>query len=125
VGKDSGPARSSLRRETGGVRADLRPRSSARPVSLRVDVGGHSLADVEFVSIPATTHHGGRQGFRVSTDTLRNLNPVLVKGVRSRGAYAYGYRLERAARIQSAPCSQAAGVTSRGAARTLTWSTRR
>jgi membrane-bound lytic murein transglycosylase D len=46
------------------------------------DVGGHSQADVEFVSIPSgTTLTAIAKTSGVSTDTLRSLNPVLVKGV--------------------------------------------
>lgn len=46
------------------------------------DVGGHTAADVEFVSIPAATHLAAlAKAARVSTDALRSLNPVLVKGV--------------------------------------------
>jgi membrane-bound lytic murein transglycosylase D len=46
------------------------------------DVTGHSPTDVEFVSIPpGTTFTTIAKAARVSTDTLRNLNPVLVKGM--------------------------------------------
>jgi membrane-bound lytic murein transglycosylase D len=46
------------------------------------DVGGHSQTAVEFVSIPAGTNLTAiAKTSGVSTDTLRSLNPVLVKGV--------------------------------------------
>jgi membrane-bound lytic murein transglycosylase D len=55
------------------------------------DVAGHMPAEVEFVSIPpGTSLTTIAMAARVSTDTLRALNPVLVKGVTPPGA---SYRL--------------------------------
>lgn len=75
---------SSLKRET----KDFVPQIHAAtvigqdPSRYGFDVGGHTAADVEFVSIPATTHLTAvAKASGVSTDTLRSLNPVLVKGV--------------------------------------------
>jgi membrane-bound lytic murein transglycosylase D len=69
------------------------------------DVSGHKPTDVEFVSIPpgtSLTTIAGAAG--VSTETLRALNPVLVKGVTPPGA---PYRLRvpagAGAAVQAAP----------------------
>jgi membrane-bound lytic murein transglycosylase D len=51
------------------------------------DVAGHSSSDVEFVSVPPGTNLTTvARAVGVSTDTLRTLNPVLVKGVTPPGA---------------------------------------
>ena len=51
------------------------------------DVSGHSTTDVEFVSVPpGTSLTTIAMAVGVSTDTLRTLNPVLVKGVTPPGA---------------------------------------
>jgi membrane-bound lytic murein transglycosylase D len=84
------------------------------------DVGGHARADVEFVSIPATTHLTAiAKASGVSTDTLRNLNPVLVKGVTPPGG-AYRLRVPpgTSGAIQSALMpGKPAGAASRSPAR--------
>ena len=71
------------------------------------DVSGHSPTDVEFVSVPpgtsltAVAAAGG-----VSTDTLRTLNPVLVKSVTPPGA---PYRLKVPAGTSAAIQASLAG----------------
>jgi len=51
------------------------------------DVAGHSPTDAEFVSVPpGTSLTTIAMAAGVSTDTLRTLNPVLVKGVTPPGA---------------------------------------
>jgi len=51
------------------------------------DVTGHSAADVEYVTVPPGTHLAAVARARgVSVETLRTLNPVLVKGVTPPGA---------------------------------------
>ena len=97
---------SSLKRET----KDFVPQIHAAtvigqdPSRYGFDVGGHAPADVEFVSIPAATHLATlAKASGVSTDALRSLNPVLVKGVTPPGG---PYRLRvpagTSAAIQSA-----------------------
>jgi membrane-bound lytic murein transglycosylase D len=97
---------SSLKRET----KDFVPQIHAAtvigqdPSRYGFDVGGHIPTDVEFVSIPATTHLTAvAKASGVSTDALRNLNPVLVKGVTPPGG-AYNLRVPAgtSAAIQSA-----------------------
>jgi len=97
---------SSLKRET----KDFVPQIHAAtvigqdPSRYGFDVGGHTPTDVEFVSIPATTHLTViAKASGVSTDALRSLNPVLVKGVTPPGG-AYRLRVPpgTSAAIQSA-----------------------
>jgi len=71
------------------------------------DVSGHLPSDVEFVSIPPATNLTTIAiAAGVSTETLRTLNPVLVKGVTPPGA---PYRLRvpagTSAAIESAPAT--------------------
>lgn len=113
---------SSLRRETKEFVPQIHAATviGQDPSRYGFDVGGHSLADVEFVSIPATTHLTAvAKASGVSTDTLRNLNPVLVKGVTPPGgAYRLRVPAGTSGAIQSALLpGKPAGVASRGAVR--------
>jgi soluble lytic murein transglycosylase-like protein/LysM repeat protein len=120
---------SSLKRET----KDFVPQIHAAtvigqdPSRYGFDVGGHSPADVEFVSIPATTHLTAiAKASGVSTDTLRNLNPVLVKGVTPPGgAYRLRVPAGTSGAIQSALMpGKPVGMPSRSSARADTHAVR-
>ena len=97
---------SSLKRET----KDFVPQIHAAtvigqdPSRYGFDVGGHAPTDVEFVSIPATTHLTTiAKASGVSTEALRGLNPVLVKGVTPPGgAYRLRVPAGTSAAIQAA-----------------------
>jgi peptidoglycan lytic transglycosylase D len=100
---------SSLRQETKEFVPQIHAATviGQNPSRYGFDVAGHLPTDVEFVSVPPGTNLTTIAiAAGVSTETLRTLNPVLVKGVTPPGA---PYRLRvpagTSAAIQSAPAA--------------------